>query len=190
MTIINSSSRTDSTVERVGRLVVFLVSQSDQEAVSDELDVLFHKLCVNSQQWTGKALGQESLFNCDGFCDDVLDDLLAGAFAEMTEEETGKIGVQTFVSGDEFVGKGQSGHETAFLEPEDGRERSGEEDSFDRGKCHEALCECRVLVSDPTKGPFSFGFNAGNCSSEIIRRGGRLVSMASKRYVRWAGSLI
>jgi hypothetical protein len=60
------------------------------------------------------------LFDFDCFGDDVLDDLFAGSFTEVAEEKTGKVCVETFVSGDEFVGEGQAGHETTFLEPKDG----------------------------------------------------------------------
>ena len=174
--------RWERTVERICRVVVLLVAECKQETVSDEFNVLFHELCVDSQQWTRQTVGQESLFDSDCFGDDVLDDLFAGTFAEVAEEETGKVGVETFVSGDEFVGEGQSGHETAFLKPEDGSKRSGEEDSFDGGEGYETFCECRVLVGNPTKSPFGFGFDARNYSlvkgwlKEVI-----LVSMASKR---------
>jgi hypothetical protein len=36
--------------------------------------------------------------------------------------------VKTLVSRDELVGEGESGHESSLLEPEDGSERSREED--------------------------------------------------------------
>lgn len=33
----------------------------------------------------------------------------------MREEEAGKVGVETLISGDEFVGEGETGHETTLL---------------------------------------------------------------------------
>ena len=93
----------DITVEWVCRIVVFLIAECKQETVGDEFDVLFHEFCIDSQQWTRQTVSQKSLLNCDGFGDDVLDGLLAGAFAEMAVEETGEVGVETFVSRNEFV---------------------------------------------------------------------------------------
>jgi hypothetical protein len=111
-----------NTIERICRVVVFLIAQSDQETVSDEFDILFHEFRIDPQQRTRQTVGQESLFDFDGFGDDILDDLFARSFTEMAEEETSKVGMETFVSRDEFVGESQSGHETTFFKPEDGRE--------------------------------------------------------------------
>src|SRR5277367_4077030 len=113
MTVISLMSlRWECTVERIRGIVVLLIAKCNQETVSDEFDVLFHEFGVDSQQWTRQTVCQEALFDPDCFDDDVLDDLFAGTFAEMAEKETSKIGVKAFVSGDEFVGECQSGHET------------------------------------------------------------------------------
>jgi hypothetical protein len=102
------------------------------------------------------------LFDLDCLGDDVLDGLFAGTFVEVTEEETCKVRVETFVTGDEFVGECQSGHETAFLEPEDGCEGSGEEDTLDGSKGDETFCKGGVFVGNPFESPFCLGFNAGD----------------------------
>jgi hypothetical protein len=99
-----------------------LIAQSDQETICNEFDVLFHEFGIDSQQWTRQTVCQKSLFNSDGFGDDILNDLFARSLTKMAEEETSKVGVKTFVSGDEFVGEGQAWHEAAFLEPKDGCE--------------------------------------------------------------------
>lgn len=91
----------------------------------------------------------------------------------MREEQAGEVGVQAFVAGDEFVGEGQAGHETAFFEPEDGGEGAGEEDAFYGGEGNEALGEGRGLVLDPFDGPVGFFADAGyclDCVSRVIRR--------------------
>ena len=59
----------------------------------------------------------------------------------MGEEQTREICVHAFVAGDELVGKCETGHETAFLEPEDGGEGAAEEDTFDGGEGDETLSE-------------------------------------------------
>lgn len=112
----------ERTVERICGVVVLLIAECNQKTVSDEFDVLLHEFGVDSQQWARQTVCQEALFDFDCFGDDVLDDLFAGTFAEMAEKETSKVGVEAFVSGDEFVGECQSRHETTFLQPEDGGE--------------------------------------------------------------------
>jgi len=69
--------------------------------------------------------------------------------------------VETLVSGDEFVGEGESWHEAAFLEPEDGAKASGEEDSLDAGEGNEALGKGLGGV-DPAEGPVGLLGDAGN----------------------------
>ena len=70
--------------------------------------------------------------------------------------------MEAFVTGDEFIGEGQAGHETAFLEPEDGGEGAAEEDAFDGGEGDEALGEGGGLVLDPFDGPVGFLADAGD----------------------------
>lgn len=140
-------------IEGVGGLVVLLVTEREQQAVSDELDVLLHQVGVHAEQRARKSLGQELLLDFDGFSDDILDSLLAWAVLEVGEEKAGKVGVQTLVTGDELVGEGKTGHETALLEPEDGGKGAREEDTLNGGKGHQALSEGRVFVLNPPDGP-------------------------------------
>lgn len=136
-------------VERVRRLIVFLVPEREEQPIGHELDVLLHEVGVHAQQRAGQGLGQELLLDGDGLGDDVLHGLLRGAVVEVREEEAGEVGVHAFVAGDELVGEGEAGHEAALLEPEDGGEGAAEEDAFDGGEGDEALREGGVLVRDP-----------------------------------------
>lgn len=70
--------------------------------------------------------------------------------------------MHAFVAGDELVGEGEAGHETAFFEPEDGGEGAGEEDAFDGGEGDEALGEGGGFVRDPSEGPVGFFADAGD----------------------------
>lgn len=118
------------------------VTQSHQETIGHKLDVLLHELGVHTNQHHGQGIRQELLLDSHSFSDDGVDTLLVGTgVLEEGEEEAGEIGVKTFVAGDQFVGEGEAGHETAFLEPEDGGEGTGEEDSFNGGECDEAFGE-------------------------------------------------
>ena len=153
-------------IERVGNVVEFLVAERDEEAVGDEFNVLRHQGGVHAQQGAGEGFGQELLLDGDGLGDDVLHGLLAGAGVEVGEEEAGEVGVEAFVAGDEFVGEGQAGHETTFLQPEDGRERAAEEDALDGRKGDKALGKGGGSVLDPSDGPVGLFPDAGNCEND------------------------
>src|SRR5690349_22239922 len=61
--------------------------------------------------------------------------------------------METFVAGDELVGKGKTSHETALLEPEDRCKGPREEDTLDGGESHETLGEGGLFVLNPPNGP-------------------------------------
>jgi hypothetical protein len=104
--------------------------------------------------------------------------------------------VHSLVTGDEFVGEGQTGHETALLEPEDRGECSTEEDTLDSSECDETRGEGRVVIADPFQGPVCLLADAWDWSDllvvlvDIPNARYSLFSMALKRYVRCLGSLI
>lgn len=105
------------------------------------------------KQLLGKLTSQELLLNDDSLLDDLCNSVGVRASSEMGEEETGKIGVETLVSRDELVREGETRHETSLLKPEDGRERTREEDTLHGSKSNESLAETRFLVRDPSKSP-------------------------------------
>jgi hypothetical protein len=107
-------------VKGVGSVVELLVAKRQQQAVSDELNVLAHEGGVHAEQSAGKSISEELLLDLNGLGDDGLDSVLAGTGVEEREEEAGKVGVHALVTGDELVGEGETGHETTLLEPEDG----------------------------------------------------------------------
>ena len=101
------------------------------------------------------ALDLHSLVN------DLNDALIGDLVIEVLVEEAGEVGVHALVSGDQFVGEGQAGHEASFLDPEDGAEASREEDAFDSGESNEAFSEA-VGGLDPLEGPVSLHLDALN----------------------------
>jgi hypothetical protein len=133
-------------VEGIGGVVDLGVAKSQQETVSDELDVLAHESGVHAKQSAGKSVGEELLLNLDGLGNDGGDRLLARARVEEREEETCKVSVHALVTGDELVGEGKTGHETALLEPEDRCEGSTEEDTLNGGKGDKAVGKSGILV--------------------------------------------
>jgi hypothetical protein len=107
-------------VKRIRVVVDLFVAEGDEQSIGDESDVLAHELFVHADQGTWQGVGEELAFEVDGFTDDAFDGFRVRTTLEVGEKETGKVGVEAFVSGDEFVGEGESWHEASFLEPEDG----------------------------------------------------------------------
>jgi hypothetical protein len=140
-------------VERIGDVVALLVAKRDEETVGDEFDVLFHEGGIHAEQRARESLRKELLLDADGFGYDVLDSLLGWTLVDVGEKEAGKVGVETLITGDELVRERQARHEASLLEPEDGRERAGKEDTLHGSEGDEALCESRVLVGNPAESP-------------------------------------
>jgi hypothetical protein len=72
-----------------------------------------------------------------------------------TEQQTSKVAVKPFISGDQLVGECQPWHQSPLLQPEYGTERSREEDTLYSSKCHQSLSE-RIAIIDPFQCPVSF----------------------------------
>jgi len=162
-------------IEGVGDVVHLGVAECDKEPIRNELDVLIHQGRVHPDERNGERLGEEFLFDRYGFGDNMLDGVGVGAFAEVSEQETGEVGVHAFVTGDELVGESETGHQTAFLEPEDGCKGTREEDSLDGCEGDQAFTECRTTIRDPFQGPVGFAFDAGDvfdCVEEEFALGG------------------
>jgi hypothetical protein len=137
-------------VEGVGRVVVLGVAESQEQTVGDELNVLAHERGVHAEQSARQRVAKEFLLDLNGLGDDGEDRLLAGAVVEEREEE---------------AGEGKTGHETALLEPEDGREGTAEEDTLDGGECDETVGEGGVLVGDPSQSPIGLLADAWDCDA-------------------------
>ena len=155
-------------VEGVGRLVVLLVSEGEQEAISNEFDILLHEVRVHAQESAGKGLGQELLLNGDRFSDHIQNGLLAWSVLQVGKEQASKVGVKTLVTRNQLVGEGEASHQSTLLQPEDGREGTTEEDTLNSGKCHKALSEGGRLVLDPLDSPVGLLLNARNCEMALV----------------------
>jgi len=107
------------------------------------------------------------LLDGHGFGDDPLDGIGVRPLPEMTEEQAGKVGMHTLVSGDELVGKGETGHEATLLEPEDGSKGAREEDTLDGSECDESFTKSRTTVRDPFECPIGLALDAWNVLNGI-----------------------
>ena len=155
-------------VEGVGGLVVLLVSEGNQEAISNEFDILLHEIRVHAQESARKGLGQELLLDGDSLGDHIQNGLLAWSVVQVGEEQASKVGVKTLVTRDQLVGEGEASHQPPLLQPEDGRERTAEEDTLNSCKCHKALSEGGRLVLDPLDSPIGLLLDAGNCAMVLV----------------------
>jgi hypothetical protein len=166
-------------VEGVSGLVDLLVTESDKQSVSDELNVLLHEVGVHAEQSTGESLSEEFLFNGNSISDDVLDHLLASTSLEVRVKEAGKVSVQTLVTRDKLVGESQARHESTLLEPEDRSEGTTEEDTLNGSEGDETLGKGRVLVLNPSDSPISLLSDAGNGVNGVEEIGalGRLLDV-------------
>jgi hypothetical protein len=68
---------------------------------------------------------------------------------ELGLDYAGKVAVQIFVSQNEFIGKRQTGHESAHLEPENGAKAPRKEDSFHDAKGYAAFGKGGVFGMAP-----------------------------------------
>ena len=149
-------------IEGVGNIVDLLVAKSDEQSVSNKFDILAHELGVHADEGDGESISQELLFNDDGLLDDLLQELGVGPPPEVTEQEASEVGVHTLVAADQFVGEGETGHETTLLQPEDGSERSREEDTLDCGEGNKAFTKGGTIIVNVAKSPVSLLLDAGN----------------------------
>lgn len=149
-------------VEWVGRVVVLLVTERDEQTVRDKLNVLAHKLSIHADKRARERVAEERLLNRDSLRDDRLDNVWVRAPLEVAEEQAGEIRVQALVTRDELVREGETGHETALLEPEDRRKRPREEDTLHGGESNEALGKAGALVADPAQRPVGLLLHDGD----------------------------
>src|SRR5690348_8212502 len=109
---------------------MFWITKSHQQTVSHEFNVLAHHLAVHSNERYRQCRCHELMLI--GYC--ILQDgqhLLMGKLSlQHAVKQAGEIAVHAFVAADEFVGSAQSGHQAAFLQPEDRAEAAAEENAF------------------------------------------------------------
>ena len=91
----------------------------------------------------GQRLADKLLLDLHGLGDDLDQPLLGELVLQQRVQEASKVAVEPFVAADELVGESQPGHEATLLEPEDGAEGTGEEDTLRRGLLFLFVCVFR-----------------------------------------------
>lgn len=79
----------------------------------------------------------------------------------MLVQKTGKVSVHSLVSADQLIAKREAWHKPSLFQPEDGAERSGEEDTFDGCECNQTLGKAAGCLN-PLERPVCFLRNAGD----------------------------
>mmetsp|Transcript_8733 Transcript_8733/g.13966 ORF Transcript_8733/g.13966 Transcript_8733/m.13966 type:complete len:277 (-) Transcript_8733:444-1274(-) len=134
-------------------LVMTRASQGYQQAVGTELNVLLHQSRVHADQLDGKSISNEFLLNVHGMCDN-LHNAVNGKFVlQLAVQEASKVTVQSFITRDKFVRKGQSWHQATLLEPKDGAKTSRKEDALYHTESNASLGKAGNVRVAPLQGP-------------------------------------
>lgn len=149
-------------VEWVGSVVVLGESKSNQQPIRDEFDILAHQSRVHTEKSNRKCVGQEFLLDGDSLGDNCQDICVGGWVLQLAEEQAGEVRVETLITGNELVGECEARHESTLLQPEDGSERTAEEDTFNSSKGNDTVGKGRFLVIDPAESPVSLLADTGN----------------------------
>ena len=139
-------------LEWVFHVVVLGHPEGEEKAIGHKLDVLAHETRVHADEFDGEGLTDELELDGHSAIHDGQDALVGDLIRQVLVQEAREVCVHALISGDELVGEGESGHESALLEPEDGAEGATEEDAFDCCKGHESLSE-GVVGAYPPEGP-------------------------------------
>ncbi len=134
-------------------------SQGDQQSVGTEFNVLLHQVGVHANELDRKGVADKFLFDFDGVGDNLDNAFGRKLVDELVVEHAGKVAVESLVSADEFVGEGKTGHQTALLEPENGAERSGKEDSLHDAKGDASFGKAGLFGVAPLKSPLGLLLN-------------------------------
>jgi len=128
----------------------------EQEAVSTELNVVAHEVCIHAEELDRNSVTDKLMFNLDSILDNLSNAEGGGRGDKISMELTCKVTMKTFVTANELIGEGQAWHEATLLKPKDCTKGTREEDSFNDSKGNEAFSKCAALRVTPSKGPLSF----------------------------------
>ena len=82
------------------------------------------------------------------------------ALTQVFEHDARKVTVKSFISGNQFIGEGETRHQPTLLHPEDSSKRAREENPFNSSKSHYSFCVWGT-ASHPLHSPFSLLANTG-----------------------------
>ena len=102
---------------------------------------------------------EERLFECYGVADHLMYHVFVHRLVEFVIESACEVHVQAFVTHYQLVRVAQTRHKAARPDPENGRERRGEEDAFDDGERDNPSTEGIRGAVEPLEAPISFPFD-------------------------------
>lgn len=122
-----------------------------RETVRHEFNILRHERRVHAHERAGQRVANKLLFDAHCVLDDRVDFSRVKFILEFIHLHR-KQRVQSLVARNEFVRKGETGHETALLQPVNCTERAAEEDALDARERHEAVRK-RFIRVNPRERP-------------------------------------
>jgi len=109
-------------VEWVFGIVDFFAAEALQQTIRHILDVLVHQTSVHANQFAIQTFADEFPLDFNGTLDDRLHVSLRKLVLQHAVQQTCEVSVESLVSGDELIGKSETGHEASLFEPVDGAE--------------------------------------------------------------------
>ena len=145
-------------VKRVCFLKEFRVSEGDEQPIGHEFDVLGHETRVHADEVAFKCVTYEFALNLHSPAHYVNNNIVGQFVFKHRVHKASELGVKAFISRDELVREGESGHKASFFKPIYGAKTTAKKDALDACKGAEAFREA-VLGVHPSDGPLGFLFD-------------------------------
>mmetsp|Transcript_3386 Transcript_3386/g.7953 ORF Transcript_3386/g.7953 Transcript_3386/m.7953 type:complete len:458 (-) Transcript_3386:473-1846(-) len=157
-------------VERVLHVVDLAAAERAAEPVRAKLDVLRHQFFVHPDQVAAERVADELFLHRNGALHDVVHDFFRQLALEHPVQQAGEVRVQALVARDQLVGEGEPRHQSSLLQPVDGAERPGEQDSLHAGEGHQPHGEAEV-IRHPRRSPVGLLLDDGNRRDRVEQPG-------------------
>jgi len=142
-------------LKRIFRVVKLLVTESVDQSICNEFDILFHQITIHPNKLNWQRIRYVFLFDVNSLSYYIIYLLLSELLVNVLVQEASKIRMHSFIPGNKFIWKGQSGHHTSLLQPKDGAKTTRKKYPLNRGIGHQSLWVA-VVVIDPFQSPTSF----------------------------------
>jgi len=138
------------------------IAQRQHQTICHELDVITHAGTAHADQSTGQCLRDELLLNTHSLPHDLDGLRLRQLMLTLGVQQTRKVGMETLVTANKLVGRGQPRHEPPLLQPEDRAECPAEEHTLHDGEGQQPRGEIGLVAVDPLARPRRFLLDTGH----------------------------
>ena len=109
-------------------------TKRSKQSVGDKLDIVGHELLIHANQGNWNRFAHELDFNLDRIMNDALDNFHIELGTQHGIQQARKVAMQSFVSTNEFIGKGESRQQSAFFEPKNSTKTSRKKNALNSRK--------------------------------------------------------